>query len=169
MTALEEWRPVFGWEETYEISSAGTVRRTSPGKGTRVGHILKSRLDHRGYLFVSLPGKHCARIHRLLAQTFLGDIPGQLVRHLDGNPLNNRLENLAWGTAQDNTDDRKAHGRKSGWHHLETHCVHGHEYTPENTGVSRRPGFDPVRRCRTCHRSRQRAAYASKRAIETAS
>jgi hypothetical protein len=35
-------------------------------------------------------------------------------RHLDGNPANNRLENLAWGTDKENGQDRIRHGRKSG-------------------------------------------------------
>jgi len=36
---------------------------------------------------------------------------GQLVRHLDGNPKNNRAENLAWGTSLDNEADKARHGR----------------------------------------------------------
>jgi hypothetical protein len=30
-----------------------------------------------------------------------------------------------------------------------THCVNGHEYTPENTAITR----DGCRRCRICHRA----------------
>jgi hypothetical protein len=33
------------------------------------------------------------------------------VRHLDGDPKNNRPENLAWGTQEENWMDRRAHGR----------------------------------------------------------
>jgi hypothetical protein len=32
-----------------------------------------------------------------------------LIRHLDGNPKNNRLENLAWGTYKENAQDRELH------------------------------------------------------------
>jgi hypothetical protein len=31
-------------------------------------------------------------------------------RHLDGNRTNNRLENLRWGTSQENAEDRHRHG-----------------------------------------------------------
>jgi DNA invertase Pin-like site-specific DNA recombinase len=34
-------------------------------------------------------------------------------RHLDGDPTNNRAENLAWGTPQDNADDTVMHGRST--------------------------------------------------------
>jgi hypothetical protein len=35
---------------------------------------------------------------------------GEHTRHLDGDPSNNRLDNLAWGTAADNGADRVLHG-----------------------------------------------------------
>jgi hypothetical protein len=35
---------------------------------------------------------------------------GLEIRHLDGNPLNNCLTNLAWGTPAENKEDRKTHG-----------------------------------------------------------
>ena len=50
--------------------------------------------------------------HRLLLLTFVGPppFPGAQVRHLDGNPMNNALDNLAWGTAKENAADRDRHG-----------------------------------------------------------
>lgn len=45
-------------------------------------------------------------VHQLVALTFLGPRPkGQEVRHLDGNPLNNRADNLAYGTRTENIYD----------------------------------------------------------------
>lgn len=44
-----------------------------------------------------------------------------------------------------------------------THCIHGHEFTPENTIR------DPWRRCRTCHYARRAAREAAKRAALKAS
>lgn len=35
-----------------------------------------------------------------------------LIRHLDGNPRNNRLSNLAWGTHAENARDREMHKRE---------------------------------------------------------
>lgn len=35
-----------------------------------------------------------------------------MCRHLDGNPSNNRPENLRWGTAKENSDDMIRHGTR---------------------------------------------------------
>jgi hypothetical protein len=52
-------------------------------------------------------------VHRLMAMTFLpAPSEGQtVVRHLSGNPADNRPENLAWGTQADNMADCVQHGR----------------------------------------------------------
>lgn len=54
-----------------------------------------------------------AVVHRIVAETFLGPPPfeGAVVRHLDDNPTNNRVENLAWGSHKENAADRKRNGR----------------------------------------------------------
>jgi hypothetical protein len=46
-----------------------------------------------------------------MALAMLPRMDGQtVVRHLDGNKLNNALENLAWGTPQENSRDMVGHG-----------------------------------------------------------
>lgn len=50
-------------------------------------------------------------IHRLLLETFVGPCPeGMECRHLDGNRLNNSLENLCWDTHFRNNQDKVLHG-----------------------------------------------------------
>ena len=39
-----------------------------------------------------------------------------------------------------------------------THCVHGHELTPENTVVKARPNGRSIRNCRTCGNTQRRKA-----------
>ncbi|RGP48440.1 hypothetical protein AWH04_13235 [Rhodococcus erythropolis] len=34
---------------------------------------------------------------------------------------------------------------------LKTHCIHGHEYTPENTIIKKRSGVPIGKGCRACH------------------
>jgi len=49
-------------------------------------------------------------VHRLILEVFVGPCPdGMECRHLDGNPQNNRLDNLAWGTPEENCEDREKH------------------------------------------------------------
>jgi hypothetical protein len=53
----------------------------------------------------------CFYVHQLVLQAFDGKCPpGMECRHLDGDPLNNNLENLAWGTHKANMADKKRHG-----------------------------------------------------------
>jgi hypothetical protein len=72
------------------------------------GRIL--RTSHCGpYLGIKVAGV-TRHIHRLVCETFHGPRKGMVVRHLDGNPLNNRLSNLAWGTHEENAADKVGHG-----------------------------------------------------------
>jgi len=77
---------------------------------------LPVRFNDKGYAPVCLRGKggteRRTHIHRLMAETFLGEapFPTACVRHLDGNPQNNSLSNLSWGTYKENEHDKIRHG-----------------------------------------------------------
>lgn len=66
------------------------------------------------------------RVARMMLESFKG-MPkkkGEHCRHLDGNPLNDTLENLAWGSCKDNMQDKVRHGRSSkGSKHHKTHMT----------------------------------------------
>lgn len=51
------------------------------------------------------------RVHRFILEVFVGSCPeGMEGRHLNGNPADNRLDNLAWGTHTENIRDKFRHG-----------------------------------------------------------
>ena len=137
--AGETWRPVVSCEG-YEISDLGRVRNWR-------GKVMTPYPDDNGYPTVKprVNGRYKSRrVHRLVAEAFLGECPeGQEVRHLDGNPANNVLPNLCYGTRSENNLDAVGHGT----HVMAnvTECPKGHEYTPENTYV-----YDGRRFCRRC-------------------
>lgn len=119
----EVWKPIPGWEGFYDVSDFGRVRSVarvvmrSNGVKNSVKHrILKSGKSLvQPYLFVCLnkTGSRAfsVRVHNLVAQAFLGPKPeGMLIRHLNGNPADNRLTNLAYGTYQENALDMHDHG-----------------------------------------------------------
>lgn len=106
----EEWRPVVGWEEYYEVSNLGQVRSLPRKLDSGVywkGQVVKQLINKfystpLEYKFISLSAKDRkvkASIHRLVAQAFLPN-PNNLptVNHKDGNPANNHLDNLEWAS-----------------------------------------------------------------------
>lgn len=114
------WRPVVDWEGLYEVSSDGSVRSVARlvncrhGKRNVISTNLKQFLSKEGYRRVALydgPRSSTVLVHRLVAKAFVPGV-GEVVRHLDGNRLNNTAENLAWGSYKDNEADKARHGKK---------------------------------------------------------
>jgi hypothetical protein len=54
-------------------------------------------------------------LHQVICEAFHGvkPFPGAQARHLDGNPLNDRADNIKWGSAKENIADKRVHGRVS--------------------------------------------------------
>ena len=103
----------------YAVSDDGRVFTFRLCRGRRGGPVREAAQStlRGGYKYVRIyqgdgNGQHY-RLNRLLAELFLPPpAPGQnVVRHLDGNPANNRLDNLAWGTQAENMQDMVRHGR----------------------------------------------------------
>lgn len=104
----ENFKTIQGFPD-YEIGDAGSVYSRKSEK------LLRAVVDERGRCKVNLTigGKRLQqRIHRLVAEHFVGPapFPTACVRHLNDNPSDNRKENLAWGTHQDNMDDKVRNG-----------------------------------------------------------
>jgi len=116
----EEWRPVVGYEGLYEVSSEGRVRslaQATRGIGRpRRDMILRNGKSAFWYPKVMLKktgGAKNAQIHQLVLQSFVGPRPdGMVARHLNGDPGDARLSNLAYGTYRENEQDKVTHGTK---------------------------------------------------------
>lgn len=104
----ERWLPVVGYEGWYEVSDLGHIMRV------RTGRILRCHPDTSGQPMVSLCryGIRAPKlVSRLVLQAFVGPCPdGMECCHNDGNPANNRLDNLRWDTHVNNERDKRAHG-----------------------------------------------------------
>lgn len=151
-----------GFDGWYEVSDQGRVKsldRTitdALGRERRLrGQVIAGSTHMGGYHSVVLRrgnGRVHRLVHRLVAEAFIGSRPlGEVVRHLDGNPKNNFVDNLAYGTHADNMNDTVAHGR----HHYakRTHCKEGHPL--EIVGKRRL--------CRTCKKAYMREYYLKNR------
>lgn len=96
MEKQEEWRPVVGYEDFYEVSDWGRVKSLHRGKE----RILKPAPDKWGYMQVVLcrdGERETCQVHILVMQAFVGRCPaGYEIDHYDWNPSNNKLENLSY-------------------------------------------------------------------------
>lgn len=114
----EEWRELPGSEGCWEVSDQGRFRlvRPNPLRGPRLpaNYITEGFLEANGYLRLSttiLGRRFRISTHRAVMLAFVGPCPdGQQVAHLNGNPRDNRLANLAYATALENNHHKASHG-----------------------------------------------------------
>ncbi len=98
---IELWMHIPGFKK-YKISNHGrlfscTRQRLLVLQTTSNNRCRKVSLSRRGKL-------HHFLVHRLVLLAFVGPCPkGHECNHIDGNPKNNRLENLEWITCSANT------------------------------------------------------------------
>lgn len=89
-------------------------------------------------------------VHRLVASAFHGPRPSGLVtRHLNGNPADNRPENLAYGTISENVRDEVRHGTHA--KSAKTACPQQHPYVDGSFRID-----NGSRRCLICKRDYMR-------------
>ena len=121
---MEKWINLQNYEDFYEISNLGNIRRKE-GTFNRKIKNLGLRKHSGGYLYFQITIKGKSKnltYHRILAQHFISNPENKpFVNHKDGNKLNNTLGNLEWVTASENM--RHAYnlglevGRKGEKHH----------------------------------------------------
>lgn len=101
-----EWRPIKGFEGIYEVSDNGdiksldrTITVTKDGKLHTAhidGKLLNGWVDSHGYRRVNIKRKGML-VHRIVAKTFIDNKAGySQINHIDGNKLNNNINNLEW-------------------------------------------------------------------------
>jgi DNA-binding transcriptional regulator YiaG len=110
----EEWRAVVGFEGFYAVSSLGRVMRLKTASGAKSGRILKPVPDHKGYLRVRLSCEcdvTTHKVHRLVADAFIGPSVGLEVNHKDHDRQNNAASNLEYVTPKGNSLHKTKAGR----------------------------------------------------------
>lgn len=97
---LEQWKPVFGYEELYEVSTTGRVQ------SIKTRYPLRTLLSRNGYVLVELWKSNKRRRrsqHSLVLEAFLMPRPdGMHINHKNGWKRNNRPSNLEYVTQAEN-------------------------------------------------------------------
>ena len=114
--------------------------------------LYQGTTNYKGYAQVFVRGKR-HMIHRWAYSTKHGPIPkGMQACHKCDQRTCYNPDHIFAGTNQDNCKDMAAKGRHQ--NNRKTHCVRGHEYTPENTIHFLDVRGWNHRRCRECERGR---------------
>ena len=132
----EIFRPIKGYEGCYEVSNKGNVKSLSRlKKCVRYGKpyyvklkemILKPYVDFKGYLRVDLnkDGKREAKkVHRLVAEAFIGDIYNKEIDHINTIKTDNRVENLKIVTSKENCNNPISKERMRKGHFKKVRCI----------------------------------------------
>lgn len=108
----EVWKQIEGIQG-YLVSNLGRIKSIKREKIRNNGkpltipeRIVRGSKDTKGYLQLDVKqdGKRIIKfIHRIVAETFIPNPDNkQQVNHIDGNKLNNSVENLEWVTCEEN-------------------------------------------------------------------
>lgn len=116
----EIWKEIEGFDGRFSISNYGRVRQNNISYITKQNKLIKHEekiiepfIWQSKYLRVDLicnkkDNKHrlATYIHKLVAEYFIGERPeGYEIDHIDGNYLNNRVDNLQYVSHKDNMNN----------------------------------------------------------------
>ena len=103
----EIWKTIEGYENLYEVSSYGRIKRVVSIK-CRHSRILKQVINN-GYHYVCLSKEGKAirfAVHRIVAFAFIPCKNAKLhIDHIDGDRSNNNVTNLRWVTQKANNNN----------------------------------------------------------------
>jgi hypothetical protein len=121
----------------YEVADDGSVWTSKLGAKAHGGwRQLAASAGVNGYPRVTLSHLNVQKdwhVHELVMLAFVGPRPARsVIRHLNGDPSDNRLVNLSYGSYAENEADKDRHGRR-----VKGSAVHGAKLTESSVVVLR--------------------------------
>lgn len=111
----EIWKDIKDFEGLYQISNLGKVKslpryvKNIHGQRIVKEKILKNQINKKGYYSVVLRKNnksYTKEIHRLIGIAFIENKNNySCINHIDGNKLNNKLDNLEWCSYKHNINE----------------------------------------------------------------
>ena len=131
----------------------GALIRSVTTSSQAVAGSTPGWVNKAGYIALNIDAG-CYLLHRVAWLITHGEWPCGVIDHKNQDKLDNRLDNLRWGTPSDNGRDSVRNG--SNYFARKTHCPRGHELAGENLVASKlRLGY---RECRACRNARAHCA-----------
>src|SRR5687768_11205255 len=117
----EIWKDVIGYEGSYQVSSIGRVRSLTRkvnakngSKMTKEGRLLNPGINSKGYRLLTLQINgvwKSVKLHRLVCSHFKpNDKNLPEINHIDGDKLNNHINNLEWCDRRHNMQHASING-----------------------------------------------------------
>jgi hypothetical protein len=119
----EIWKDIKGYEGYYQVSSLGRIKsmpreitHSKNGIQKRMGCILLPSVSKKGYNRVKLQINGFSKqalIHREVAKAFIPNPNNHpcVLHKIESFPCNDNIDNLWWGTNDDNIKDKMLKGR----------------------------------------------------------
>lgn len=121
----EIWKDIEGYDGKYQVSNLGRIKAVYI-RGIKRNKVLSSTITPEGYLKIILYKKGSKKtfmLHRLVAKAFIPNLENKpQVNHIDGNKLNNKINNLEWCTSSENIIHAYTVGLKKGIRGYENVC-----------------------------------------------
>ena len=114
----EEWRDVVGYEGLYKVSNFGRIKSLEKMRGAfNQKEKIKSLEYSNGYLRCKLHKNKKGKkflVHVLVAKAFIPNLYNKpYIHHIDANRSNNKVDNLLWCTAKENSNFEITYSKKS--------------------------------------------------------
>ena len=136
---MEIWKPLRNFP-SYNGSSEGRIMNI------KTQRILIPVIDENGNEKVGLSKnnhRYTMKVHRVIAETFLGEHPGMDVRHKDGDRSNNRVENLYFSTRRETIGDAYERGSKKPYQSIAVRVIETGEVYDSIKSCAKAIGCDP--------------------------